>query len=319
MPPWRAWRFGPLNVQMEFTNIISSLLGHAWGLLNSTFAIAFIGGLTGAFGGALGAQHIAERSKRREELLKELRNTNAAIMVAFSICNGALALKKQHVQPMYEQFGKDKDALRAFKAQRAAAQGQGNAPFRFVADMRTFPAPVVPIATLEQLVFEKISAYGRPLALVSVLNQSLVGLRDGIAKRDLFIHKIASGAIPAEQVPQYYFGMPLPTGDINQEHPDLVEAIHSYVNDVGFFSALLCSDLVKHGETVRTAFTKKFGKGAPEVSSADFSAPRAKGLLPSDDQYADWLKGFKEEASKPDRRSRSLSVLRKLWRRRHDA
>lgn len=294
---------------------MSILLGQAWGIMNSNFAIAFIGGLTGAFGGALGAQHIAERSKRREELLKELRNTNAAIMVAFSICNAALALKKQHVQPMYEKFGKDKEALRLFKEQRAAGQRQGSAEFRFVADMRTFPAPVVPIATLEQLVFEKISAYGRPLALVSVLNQSLISLRDAIAKRDLFIHRMTTGAISAEQVPQYYFGMTLPTGDINQEHPDLVEAIHSYVDDVGFFSALLCGDLVKHGQTVRTGFTKKFGKAAPEVSTADFSGPRSKGLLPSDGQYTDWLKGFKEEVYKPKTGSTRLGVLGRLWGR----
>ena len=304
---------------MEITNFISSLLSHAWSALNSTFAIAFIGGLTGAFGGALGAQHIAERSKRREEMLKELRNTNAAIMVAFSICNGALALKKQHVQPMYEQFGRDRDAIRAFAEQRAAGQRQGGAEFRFVADMRTFPAPVVPIATLEQLMFEKISTYGRPLALVSVLNQSLVGLRDAIGRRDLFIHRMASGDISAEQVPQYYFGMPLPTGDINQEYPDLVDAIHSYVDDVGYFSALLCSDLVKHGKSVRDSFAKKFGKGAPEVSAADFSGPRQTGLLPSDDQYADWLRGYKEEVSKPQSRSRGFGVLGKLWRGRHDA
>jgi hypothetical protein len=109
--------------------------------------------------------------------------------------------------------------------------------------------------------------------------------------------------------------MPLTTGDINQEHPDLVAAIHSYVDDVGFFSALLCGDLVKHGQTVRAAFTKKFGKGAPEVSTADFSGPRAKGLLPSDEQYADWLKGFKEETSKGAPRSTSLGVLGRLWRR----
>lgn len=281
----------------ELTSCISTLLNHAWSLLNSSFAISIIGGLTGALGGALGAQHIVERSKRRDELLKELRNTNAAIMVAFSICNAALALKKQHVQLMYEQFAKEKEALRAFNEQRATGQRQGNAEFRYVADMRTFPAPVVPIETLEALVFEKLSAYGRPLALVSVLNQSLVGLRDAIGKRDVLIHRIATGVIPAEQLPQYYFGMPLPTGDTNQEYPDLIEAIHSYVDDVAFFSALLCTDLVRHGNGIHAVFTKKFRKGAPEVSAADFTGPREKGLIPPDDQYIDWLKAFMEDES----------------------
>ena len=217
-------------------------------------------------------------------------------MVAFSICNAVLALKKQHVQPMHERFEKEKDALRVFKEQRDNGQIARDIEFRFTADMKTFPPPVVPIETLETLVFEKISAYGRPLALVSVLNQSLVGLREAIAKRDAWIHSNATGAIPAEQLPYYYyFGMPLPSGDINQEHPDVVEAIHSYVGDVAFFSALLCDDLVKHGKTVRANLSKRFGKGVPEVSTPDFSGSREKGLIPADDQYEDWLKAFKQD------------------------
>ncbi|AMC33547.1 hypothetical protein VN23_02505 [Janthinobacterium sp. B9-8] len=153
--------------------------------------------------------------------------------------------------------------------------------------MRTFPAPFVPIETLKKLVFEKISAYGRPLALVSVLDQSLFGMREAIVKRDHLIHRFASGAIPNEQIPQYYFGMPLPAGDTNQEYPDSVEGIHSYVDDIAFFSTLLCIDLIKHGNKVRAAFTKKFGKGAPYVSIIDFSGPRESGLIPPDAQYAD--------------------------------
>jgi hypothetical protein len=266
-----------------------------WEAVNSNFAIALIGGLTGAFGGALGAQHIVERGKRRDELLKELRNTNAATMAAFSACNAALALKKQHVQPMYEQFEREKKALTNFKAQRAAGKVPGNTGYHFVADLRTFPALVVPIETLKDLVFHKISAYGRALALVSVLEQSLLGLTEGIVKRDILIQRFSTGAVPAERLHLYYFGMPLPTGDTNQEYPDLVEAIHSYVDDVAFFSALLCSDLIAHGNRVHSAFTKRFGKGAPKVSTVDFSGPRQKGLIPPEAQYADWLNAFSQD------------------------
>lgn len=276
---------------------IWTTLGVIWGALNSNFAMAVIGGLTGAFGGALGAQHIVERSRRRDDLLKELRNTNAATMVTFSTCNAALALKKQHVQPMHEQFAREKEALRNFNEQRATGQRQGNAEYHFVADLRVFPAPVVPIETLKDLVFHKMSAYGRALALVSVLEQSLLGLKEAILKRDLLIQRFSSGAVPAEQLPQYYFGMPLRTGDTNQEYPDLVEAIYSYVEDIAFFSALLCVDLISHGNRTHAAFTKRFGKGAPNVTTVDFSKPREKGLIPPEAQYADWLKAFAEQDS----------------------
>lgn len=85
---------------------------------------------------------------------------------------------------------------------------------------------------------------------------------------------------------------PLHTGDTNQEYPDLVAAIHSYVDDIAFFSALLCTDLIEHGNSVHAAYTKRFGKGAPKVSTVNFSVPRQKGLIPPDAQYADWLNGF---------------------------
>lgn len=84
--------------------VLSSAAAAGWQFLNSNIVIAFVGGFTGAIGGALGAQRIVERSRKREERLKELRYTNAAIMVSHTICNAALALKKQHVQPMRKAF-----------------------------------------------------------------------------------------------------------------------------------------------------------------------------------------------------------------------
>jgi hypothetical protein len=61
--------------------------------LNSNLFTSLIGALAGAFAGAYGGQLIVERSKTRDELLKEMRNTNAAIMLAFGMCNTALSLR----------------------------------------------------------------------------------------------------------------------------------------------------------------------------------------------------------------------------------
>lgn len=264
-------------------------------LLNSAFTTSLIGALAGAYAGARAAQRITERSKEREQLLSQIRTTNAATMVAFSACNAGLALKKQHVQPMYEGFVRAKAELETFRQQRATGQRQGNAEYRFVADMRVFPAPSAPIETLKELVFHRISAQGRSLALVAVLEQSFAGVKEMIAKRDALIHRFASGAVPNELVHNYYFGMPLPSGDTNQEYPDLIMGIHSYVDDIAFFSSLLCTDLIAHGNRAHAAFTKKFGKGAPRVSTANFTGLREKGLIPPDAQYADWLNAFVEQ------------------------
>ena len=67
--------------------------------LGTGFFIALVGAGAGAFGGALGAQIISEKIRRKADFLEEIRSTNAAIVVAFSICNSYLALKDQLVQP----------------------------------------------------------------------------------------------------------------------------------------------------------------------------------------------------------------------------
>lgn len=283
----------------SLTLFITSSLAYSWQWLNSGLSIAIVGGLTGAFGGALGAQRIVERSKQRDEWLKELRNTNAATMVAFSACNAALATKKQHVEPLRTSFNDARAALLKWQAERATGQRQGNTAYHVPIDLRVFPAPVVPMETLKNLVFEKLSAVGRPLALVSVLEQSLAGAREAVAKRDLLVQRFASGGIPENLTADFYFGLKLPNGHLNQEHPDLVEGIYSYMDDIAFFSALLCADLMAHGNRLHAAFTKRFGKGAPRVSTVDFSGPRKSGLIPPDSQYDDWLRAFTEIEGSP--------------------
>lgn len=278
--------------------LISSSATAGWKFLNSNIAIAFIGGFAGAIGGALGAQRIVERSRKREERLKELRHTNAAIMVANTICNAALALKKQHVQPMREAFLESTEDFEVFKEKRNAKQIATDVAFHLQMDMRTYPAPTLPIDTLKHLVFQELSAVGRPLALVAVIEQSLISLTGAIAKRDQLIQRFASDEIPESNHAHYYFGLPLAGGHVNREYPDLVEAIYSYVDDLAFFSYQLCNDLMKHGAKVREALTKKRSKQLPNVSEADFSGPLKSGLLPSESQYGDWVNGFVERSEK---------------------
>lgn len=277
----------------------AGLIATVWQWLNANFSIALIGGLTGAFGGALGAQRIVERSRQREDWLRELRNTNAATMVAFSACNAALATKKQHTKPMREKFNEAKEALLKFQAERATGQRQGNAEYHLELDLKVFPAPLVQIETLKDLVFKRLSAVGRPLALVAVLEQSLAGTRDAVAKREALVQRFASGQIPEQLTAHFYFGLKLPNGHLSQEHADLVEVVYSYVDDIAFFSALLCADLILHGEQLRAAYVKRYGKDAPRVSTVDFSGPKSTGLLPPDSQYNDWLRAF----AKPDESS----------------
>jgi hypothetical protein len=284
----------------DFSTFLPEILGYIksfakalWAAMNSNFAVSVIGACAGAFGGAFGAQRIVERNKRRSELVKELNNSNAAIMVAFSICNSALVLKKQQVQPLYVQYAQELKKLEELKI--TSIDKQNNQEYHFIADLRNFPALVVPIEMLKDLVFNKISAFGRVLSIFSELDQSIVMLNDSILNRDKMIHNFSNGNIPSNQLSNYYFGIPLSTGKAHNEYPNLVEAIHSYLNNVVFFSHLLCEDLLIHGEHLRSSYKKQFGKCAPDLNSLDFSEAKASGLIPPESEYTDWLKGFRNK------------------------
>jgi len=215
-------------------------------------------------------------------------------MVAHTICNTALSLKKQHVQPMHEAFLQSKKSLEEFKEQKSSKQIAMDANFYMQMDLRSYPAPVLPIETLKHIVFQEIPTVGRPLALVAVIEQSLIGLTAAIAKRDQLIQRFTSGKILENHYPHYYFGLPLPGGVLNQEYPDVVEIIYSYVDDLAFFGYQLCEDLMLHGARVRERINKKPSNELPNVSKADFSGPLKSGLLPPESQYSDWVNAFVE-------------------------
>lgn len=280
--------------------------------LNSNFTTALLGSLAGAFAGAFAAQKMVERSKTREELAKELRNTNAAIMASFTTCNAVLALKRQHVQPLYEKFVQDKKEVNAFHARSAAGQLQGNAQFHFVTDLRTFAAPTTPIDSLKDLLFNKLSVSGRALALVCAIEDAALGLTRSIQARQSLVEQIKSQSIPKDLLALYYFGFTLPNGDINQEYPDLVAAIHSYTDDLAFFSHLLCSDLTAHAHHLQSRLERVQRKHSTKATEVDFSQAKSSGLIPPDDQYTDWLKGFKQPGSGESPR---LSACRRIVRR----
>ena len=263
--------------------------------LNSNFSTALLGSLAGAFAGAFTAQRIAERSKRREEFSKELRSVNAAIMVSASICNAVIAVKGQHVKPLLEKFNSDEAARLEFDSQRETGERQGNVGFQYVADLRLFPCPTLPISTLQDLVFNRLTIAGRSLSLVAVLTQSITEMAQAFEKRKSIVETFRDGTVPESEIPYHYFGMRLSSGHTNREYPDIVSALSSYADDCIFFSSLLCEDLMSHGHRVRAEFEKKLGKGAPKISQADFAAVRESGMLPPPSKYGDWLRGFPEQ------------------------
>lgn len=283
----------------EMQELATLVLTYGDKFLNSAFALSFIGALAGAAAGGLAAQRVIEKSKLREESLKEIRNTHSAVMVSFAICNTALMLKKQLVQPMFDRFSEAHTGFIKYKEERASGKRQGSAPYHFLLDMQEYMSPALATETLKSLVFDKVNAYGRPLMLVAQIENASHGLTGSIEKRARLIEDFKTTARDPEVLALQYFGEKMPTGQTHREYADIVEVIHSYTNDLIFFSGLLASDLAAHGKFSGEAFLRKFGKGAPAIELPDFSGPKQSGLYPPDSDYSALLNWVVDKAAVP--------------------
>jgi hypothetical protein len=153
------------------------------GFFNSVFFTAITGALAGAFAGAYGGQWIVARGREREELLTEIRNTSAATVVAFAICNSFLSIKRQHVKRLKDSFDQQKAGFLEHATKRRLGQIPKDTLFQFIADLQSLFLPPFPLETLQRQVFEKLSLdERRPLLLITTLSETVHGLNTSISR-----------------------------------------------------------------------------------------------------------------------------------------
>ncbi len=278
---------------------------------NSVFFTAIAGSFAGALGGAWSAQRIVARGKEREELIAEIRNTSAATIVSFAICNSFVAIKQQHVKPLKESFDQQKSDFLAHAAKRRSGQIPRDTIFPFTADLRSLFLPPFAIDTLRQLVFEKLSLdERRPLMLVTTLGETVHGLNTSIANRNELIASYKATNFAPNELLFLYFGLPHSGSRItNEEYPSLIDAIYRQTDDGIFFSKLLCGDLVEHNRRLVERFKQRFKKVAPTIiDKPDFTKPENAKLIPNDADYVDWFNLFVK--SDPPRKAARRTIIR---------
>jgi hypothetical protein len=198
---------------------------------NSAFFTAITGSLAGAFAGAYGGYVIVERGRVREELLKEIRNTNAAILIAFSVCNSLLSLKGQHLKRLKETYdGQRREVVRRCELLKSGA-GMPDTMFEFSADFQTLFLSPLPLDVLQTQVFEKLSPTGQVILLTTTLRQTIHNLGSSILLRNKIIEgfKIRS-PLQQNELITLYFGLPYGGGHVNQEYPTALELIHPLIS-----------------------------------------------------------------------------------------
>jgi ABC-type siderophore export system fused ATPase/permease subunit len=97
---------------LHFVPSLTSVWEGAVSFLNSSFISAFLSALAGAGLGVWGAQKLTERSTRARELLDSFRQANAIIVLATTISNQALSIKKQHIKPLSDRYFEDRKSAK---------------------------------------------------------------------------------------------------------------------------------------------------------------------------------------------------------------
>ncbi len=274
---------------LEFSEALKPVLNSFWLFLNSQFALTLIGASLAAFAGVYGAHKIIERNKRREEWQRELRITNAAIMVSLEICNSFLSLKKQQVKDLGFQYNCVKNSLVKFQNGLRNGQISPDTVFEFQADFKSMDPMAMPREILVKQVFEQISANARAYTLTNTLIRTVDSLNKLIVRRNELIDTWKrSPEMLGNNLLRFYFGIPDPQGNVDHSYPESIKGICSLTDDCIFFSQLLCTDLVDRGEQLK----KLLGKRAPKVNRPEFSKAVEEGLMPGPEKYEDWTKMF---------------------------
>ncbi len=139
----------------------------------SNFVSSLFAAMAGAYGGAWAAQRLADKVKLRDELIAEVRNTNAAIYIIFGLSNSYLNLKEQHGKGLKEGYDAQKAAVVAHQAGLAEGTTAPGTQLNIGAmDFRTLSPIGINIAEVKAAVLDKLKVGGRPRAMIEVLASS---------------------------------------------------------------------------------------------------------------------------------------------------
>jgi hypothetical protein len=212
---------------------------------------------------------LTARSRAKKEIVDDLKAVRTAFAVAVTICNQAMALKRQHVRPMKTRYD---EAIEAHRRDTTAPTGR---PIAVFLDLAVMPRTNFPDDILRNLIFEK-SSIGERAAIIAIeLFTALENVNIACDSRTALSEEFRKETtLTSEQRASRYLGLSMSNGFTDARFPHNMEGLRSYTDDRIFFSKLL----------------------------ADWSMAQEY-LIPSPDQYTNWMRVF------PARKKSLLSIF----------
>lgn len=255
----------------------------------------------GAYFGAWMAGRIARNTKLREELLAEFRSIDVSITLCTSITDLAGGMKKQYVSALVQKYESDLKSFAEYKAAKVRT-----APFTLSLDQKKFQTIAPPVAELQALVLKDMSISPNGVKSMVALVDAVGNLNWIIEGYNSLIEMFQHGGLPPGFTPEHVY-LELPVGGVvNQQYSTSVRGIASYTDDVLFFADKLVGCLTERGVKVRDRYEKLTGE--KYLVRKTYTDDGNSGLIPTDEDYAPWMRGWEKDFSMP-------VVKSKWWRR----
>jgi hypothetical protein len=208
--------------------------------------------------------------------------------VAVTICNKAMALKRQHIAPMKIRYDEAKSA------HQAEVRSPSGRPLMVSLDLATISRSKFPDDILAKLIFEK-SSIGEKGAIIAIeLSTSIENLNYACDFRTRLIDEIRKEpALTDEQLAQRYLGIEN-SGQTDARFSHSMEMLRLYTDDCIFFSKMLADELLIYGRNLRNRYRWKYRLPVGKMKGADWSMAERENLIPPPDQYANWTRVFKK-------------------------
>jgi hypothetical protein len=265
------------------------------------FSLHYVGTLiTAAFGASVGAWATTRRETKRA-IVAELNSVRAARMLTFSVCNRCIAIKRQHIRPIYQ------DHAAAYEKYQEDRRGGEREP-GIKADLRSLTPVHLPMQALERQLFEKISIGGRAIAAAAELIGIVEGLNAAIRTRNELVAELKQlSPLSPGVLAERYFGLRTDASVRDERIPSNIAALYAQTDDCIFFSRILADDLMQYGERLRRRYAWRFRLNIPKAEPANWTFAEEEGLLPKQADYVNWLRGF--PGKKPAAVRRMLRIL----------
>ncbi|MDD2135656.1 hypothetical protein [Pseudomonas kurunegalensis] len=210
---------------------------------NSSFFTTVFGALAGAYFGAWAAQKIAKRSKRADELIKEIRSCNLGISLAIYTFEIARSLHDA-VDPLRTNY------QRAFKAHLDAQEkGERLTNPRYELEGWSIVRP--PVDALRKILYEDITASTNALRAMPSLDHAVDSAITAVNTRNALLEDFRHRRFPESfGLYEMYFGMVV-KGEMHRDYPDTISHLGDASDEMLFFSEVLCKELHQHACSLR--------------------------------------------------------------------